>query len=108
MEAGNESCYVADQRLIQLSWRASRQTQLYHLLHECGHHLIAKSGARYAEGNGNTHATETRIAIVAEEIEAWHRGRKLANRLGIRINRKRWAKVRKESLATYLRWAANG
>lgn len=83
---------------------ARPETRLFLLLHECGHHLLRKSG----EERGVDWAArnlETKIAYVNNEIAAWQRGLRLAHRLGIRINKKRWSCVRKRNLATYLRWA---
>lgn len=100
------SFYYPDSRHIEIGWRLGKTTQLYHLLHECGHYLINRSGpTRLAAANGDTRSTEVRIAVVEEEIEAWHRGRRLAARLGIKIDRKRWARVRRDALASYMRWA---
>lgn len=100
------SYYYPDRKHIEVNGRLGSHTRLYHLLHECGHHLIAKSGARLSSENGDTRSMGARLAVVDEEIEAWHRGRRLAARLGIRIDRKRWAKVRNAALATYIKWAA--
>ena len=105
VELGNGSFYYPDKKLITLNWRVSKETQLFHLLHECGHHLIARAGgARYSAGNGAETNFETRLATFEEEFEAWYRGRRLAKRLGIKINHKRWTGVRRKCLAEYLIW----
>lgn len=101
---GDGSYYYPDTKRIEVNWRLGRETYMFHLLHECGHHLIATSGARHGAANGHTGSLETRVAVLAEEFEAWYRGRRLASRLGIKINRKRWLKCRRECLATYARW----
>lgn len=82
--------------------RGSPRTRLYMLLHECGHALI-DSGQGYL-----AHFTpeSERLDIVAEEIEAWNRGRRLAYRLGLRIDAAAFRRLRKRCLRSYVVWAA--
>lgn len=98
------SFYWCHDKLIQLTTHVDAQTQLIHCLHECGHFLIERSGG-IAQADGDMRLRTTKIANVAEEIEAWNRGRRLAQRLGIRIPRKEWETVRADGLASYMRWA---
>jgi hypothetical protein len=42
---------------------------------------------------------------VDEEIEAWHRGFRLARRLGIVVDREAYAKLASRQVAKYLKWA---
>ena len=46
------------------------------------------------------------VSLVAEEIEAWKRGRRLANRLGLYINDKKFNNVMSECVMTYIADAA--
>ena len=49
-----------------------------------------------------------RVSIVAEEIEAWKRGRRLAKKLGHRVDDKKFDKMISENVMTYIDWAATG
>jgi hypothetical protein len=73
-----------------------KRSQLYVLLHECGHFLIGATGPRHSG----------RVGSIEEEIIAWRRGRSLARRLRIRVDSPAFARLRSRCLATYVRWAA--
>jgi len=105
--------YSADKE-IKISGRASPKHQLHILLHECGHHLIGikdkheRYGMGYAVTESNDKKTfHHRIDIVDEEFEAWHRGWKLALRLGAlnKFDKPGFDKTRILMLRTYLLWA---
>jgi hypothetical protein len=105
--------YTADKE-IKVSGRASPKHQLHILLHECGHHLIGSKDKyeRYGMGYGNQdpdvkRSFHHRIDIVDEEFEAWHRGWKLARRLGALTKKDKAAfdRTRVAMLRTYLLWA---
>jgi len=108
VELADGSYFYPGSRRIELNWRVSKEVRMFHLLHECGHYLVSKSGRRHEAANGAEFTLETRIAILEEELEAWYRGRRLAARLGIKINRKRWASVRRKCLASYVLWTIDG
>ncbi len=100
--AGEGSWYLPDTTTIRISHCITGREQLYCLLHECGHYLIHKGGARrFAAANGHGNADETRVAILAEELEAWYRGRRLAQRLEISIDSRSWNFIKKQYLKTY-------
>lgn len=100
-------------KTIEISGRAAPETQLFWLLHECGHSLIENSEKRIIKRGRRGSALEyqdqrsltTRIEYVKEELEAWDRGFSLAERLGIFINKVRWNKQRSQALATYFKWS---
>ena len=97
---------------IQINTKHTPEKQLYTLLHECGHHLIGnkKKHERYGMGYSNSDVTIKRsllyrIDVLDEELEAWHRGTKLANRLGITIDKKEYNKFRVSCIKTYIEWS---
>lgn len=105
--------YYVGRKEILISSRASPKVQLHYLLHECGHHLIKpdKSG-RYSMGYENSdpkaqNRINHRIDVVDEEFEAWHRGWKLALRLGIMESEEKedYDVTRVKMLHSYLLWA---
>lgn len=86
--------------------------QLMFLIHECGHHLIGMKeyNERYKMGYPQTdpQVTKTfhhRVSCLDEEMEAWHRGWKLTQRLGIPVDRKQFDKVRLECIKSYIEWS---
>lgn len=104
--------YEPSNMSIKVCGRLEPEQQLYVLLHECGHHLVGdrKPGERYGKGwNASDGATKRtlvhRIDVIDEELEAWHRGLKLAKRLKIKVNLERYNAIRAKYVKTYLRWA---
>lgn len=97
--------------VISINSRLSVEKQLCYLVHECGHHLIGihekhqRFGAGYGdETPGVTRTLKHRIAVVEEELEAWHRGRKLAKRLKLRVDEGMLDRIRIASIKTYMSW----
>ena len=107
------AAYDAIEKTVTIAGRMSPEKQLYFLLHECGHHLIGfdEGDERFGRGyplatDPNHNATfQHRLACLEEEIEAWHRGWRLAKRLGLEIDREDFDKIRAECLRSYVRWA---
>ena len=106
--------YEPNSKIITLSCRAAPEKMLHYLLHECGHHLIGmeehheRFGKGYPRG-GDPKAElsfEHRLACLEEEAEAWHRGWKLARRLGIEAEREEFDRTRTDCLRSYVSWAA--
>lgn len=95
---------------VYISTRQSKENQLYGLLHECGHILI-QSSPKYenhypvinkTNKNKNLRLTNNfKLETLKEEIEAWDRGKKLAKRLGIKINEEKFDKLSVECLKSY-------
>ena len=50
--------------------------------------------------------THHKVACLEEEFEAWHRGWKLAKRLGLAISRREYDDLRIECLKSYVDWTA--
>lgn len=107
---------------IRINSRACHREQLHLALHECGHYLVdAHAGESYDDRyrwgykrvSDSTdpvyHKLRTkfihRVDVVSEETEAWYRGLKLAQRLGISINRDAFDKTRARALKSYYLWA---
>lgn len=105
--------YDSLSKTITMTSHAGPEKQLYMLLHECGHHLIGFKADDERFGMGypkveDPHFNTTfhhRVACLEEEIEAWHRGWKLARRLQLKLDRLAFDKVRLECLKSYIKWA---
>lgn len=105
--------YDAEDRCITINGRLRPDKQLHFALHECGHHLIGakdrheRYGMGYSQGR-DPQAKRTfhhRCDVVDEELEAWHRGWKLSQRLGIHLSKAAYDQTRVEMLRTYMKWA---
>jgi len=99
---------------VDIAGRMSPERQLHSLLHECGHYLIGERTKKDRYGMGWTAVEDAnvvktmhhRLDVLEEEFEAWYRGLKLARRLKISLNKKRYDKTRIGQLKTYVDWAA--
>jgi len=105
-------------KCVTINARQGIEKQLYSLLHECGHILVQSNEIRYnkkfpATAKRNCYLSHRqlekskkyKIDVIAEEIEAWERGKNLANRLGIYIDETRFNEVKVECVYTYVEWA---
>ena len=93
------------------------ECRYYTLLHECGHLLIDNTSEsferyvpcpRYAYStDGRTTKTDAyKVSLIAEEIDAWKRGLRLADRLGLPVNRKKFDAEMARSVMSYIEEAA--
>jgi len=103
--------YYAGDNKISISNRLSTINQVCVLLHECGHHLIGvdiehnRFGMGYPQTDKKiTKTFRHRFSCLEEEIEAWHRGWKLAQRLGLELQRDDFDSFRLKCLRSYLDW----
>lgn len=111
------------EKIITINTRFKPEIQLYALLHECGHVLIRCDKKRYkrhfrvlasAETLSRTkHSFNKRsyrskawqVDQIAEEIDAWRKGRELAKRLKIKINEDTYDKEIGRWVFTYISYA---
>jgi IrrE N-terminal-like domain len=106
--------YDPESREIHINSRQSIENQLYTLLHECGHLLIDDRSQttefRFRKGyyvldEDVRRSFVHRVSIVDEEFEAWARGRKLAKKLGVKINDDVFDELKAKFLKSYMLWA---
>jgi len=106
--------YHNDNKIIYINSTQKLEKQLFVLLHECGHLLIDDPSETtvfrfrhgYYEKNPKLRRKFIhRCAIVEEELEAWHRGRKLASKLGIIIDEYSYDTLKGNFVKTYMKWA---
>lgn len=77
---------------------------LYALLHEVGHSLQGTEEFgpnHYKRIDDDEQPTKFKMYQFMNEVDAWNRGEKLAEELGIQINQRDWNKLREEALLTY-------
>ena len=99
-------------KIVSINTTRSEETQLYILLHECGHILVAESDTvvNGIEEVLNKYSEKTKIHkvfTVIEEVEAWKRGLKLAGRLGVPVNKDKWNRGVARAINSYMKWALN-
>ena len=106
-----------ENKTITISSRTNPEKMLYSLLHECGHLLEYNNNsdsyhkkyplAKTIMCDGRTrHSNQGRVETIEEEINAWKKGEKLADRLGFKMNKKVYRKYAADNVITYIDWAA--
>lgn len=103
-----DDCICNISKIIEINSSASTKKQIIRLLHECGHVLIFSNGSKFNFIDKEKYKENTdgyKIYTIIEEIEAWKRGRELANRLKIPIDDVEWEKSMVSALKKYVKWA---
>jgi hypothetical protein len=105
------------EKKIYINSRKHAETRFYTLLHEIGHACIyrysAKSFAQdypmfYQHSDGRVERSRAyKVSIIAEELEAWRRGRNIARKKGLYVNDEKYDSVVTESIMTYIDWASS-
>lgn len=99
-----------DNKIVSIKSTSSVETQLYTILHECGHILVRSNDKiigyediyeRYEESR-----SINKVFRVMEEVEAWKRGKILARRLCIPIDEEKWNRDMSRALKKYINWAS--
>lgn len=115
-------CYTdADDKLefeekrIHIDSRQHAENRFYTLIHECGHLLISQTANQFQKDHP-MYATSSdsrrcrskayQVSLIAEEIEAWKRGRRLANRMGLFINDNKFDRIMTNCVMSYIADAA--
>lgn len=100
--------YDPENSRILVSSAAKPETQLFILLHECGHHLFESSATARAQVAQDARKGSIAYTVnhLAEEFEAWARARKLADRLKVPLDES-FERYRVRCLNTYIEWAAD-
>jgi len=110
-----EDSIVWADKTVYIDSRCHPESRFYTLLHECGHLLIAQSSKQWAKDVPMyASAVDLRIekskaykvSLVAEEIEAWKRGRRLGNKLDLYIDDEKYDKMITECVFSYIEDAA--
>lgn len=112
-----EDCVCFDEKTVFINSRNHPETKYYTLLHECGHILVAQDAtnferempmyARSSDGR-NARSKAYRVSTVAEELEAWKRGKRLSARLKHYVDDVKYDKQITEGVMSYIEWAADG
>jgi len=108
--------YQSHLKMVTISATYCPVNQCVILLHELGHHLVdSKSNVdeRFKLGYPRQwipsahHEFPHRLACLEEEMEAWHRGWKLAKKLKLHVTREEFDEMRVKCLKSYIDWSIN-
>lgn len=109
--------FSSGDKTIYINSTLTPEHQLFVLLHECGHVLVGseKPGVHHRfklgypswDDPGVSGKLVHRCAILEEEFEAWHRGHRLAKKLGVPLDEDRWAEIKTRYIKSYLKWTIN-
>jgi hypothetical protein len=110
--------YESWEKAVYIRELKDREETFYTLLHECGHFLIDSNDKKFKVYHPQR-AFETytesiecqnvvhKVSILAEEVEAWKRGRALAERLDLVVQNKRYNLTSSKSIFSYMHCLAN-
>ncbi len=105
-DCDNSMC--PESKTILIKNTNSLESQLFTLLHECGHVLIFENKSvfnfREIQSKNSKRSSTSKVFTVVEEAEAWKRGRLLANRLCIEVDEEKWNKATARALKKYMKW----
>ena len=102
-------------KTLYVDSRLHPEKKFYTTLHELGHILIYEDSEQFdrdypmyvrPEDYLKVGNKKHRVSVVAEEIEAWKRGRETARDLGLFINDDKYDNLMTEQVMSYLMWAA--
>lgn len=113
---GPDAYYHEDRQIVFNKSLKKKKNQIYSLLHECGHAIAYDSkgykdkfpnlaAIRFKKAKVNKRRNAVKCEVIAEEIDAWQRGLKLAGRLKININKEDYNDYASRWVMTYIREA---
>jgi hypothetical protein len=104
-----------DLKTIHIGSRQHAENRFYTLLHECGHILVASTSDKFESEHPmyafspdvkSRTSKAYQVSLIAEEIDAWKRGRRLAQRHGLEIDNKKFDRVMTNCIISYVDNAA--
>ena len=104
---------------ININSKCKLETQLYSLLHECGHIMVRSNQKKFRSNYPISHTQEKRksvnkqifrtksyqVDIITEEIDAWRKGKELAKRIGIKLSNSAYDKETSKWVFSYINTA---
>ena len=117
LERDADDRYESTEKKIVINSRLHPERRYYTLLHECGHLLIDRNWQAFERENPmfatscdkrGAKSKAYRVSTVAEEIEAWKRGRRLSKKLGHVIDDEIYDTLISDNVMSYIEWAATG
>jgi hypothetical protein len=106
VQLSNSTCFLGHENKLIFIHRSYNleKNGLYALLHECGHALqpVTNTGVNcYKNIDEDEKPKEFAMNRFINEVDAWDRGLSLANKLGIKLDFKKFEKEKNTALLTY-------
>ena len=109
-ELDNE--FSPDGKYINIRPIKNKEEMFYTLLHECGHVLVETNNKGFKDNYKTkdfhdwdkmvrTRDSALKVSVLADEMEAWNRGRKLAKRLSLAYDEKEFKKLMGQCVWAY-------
>ncbi len=115
-ETGQEDRVCFESKTIFINSKNHPETKYYTLLHEAGHLLVSQSWKTfdrdmpmYATSADGRHERSKAymVSLLAEEIEAWKRGRRLSQKFKHFVDNEKFDSHITNNVMTYVVWAAD-
>jgi len=116
-DSDEEDRVELEESVVFINSRLHPETRFYTLLHEAGHVDIYENGAAefaaehpmyvQAEHGRSANSKAFRVSLLAEELEAWRLGRRLAREGGLHVDDVKYDKLMSCCVMTYINWAAD-
>jgi hypothetical protein len=106
---GLSGIFIPEDMTIFIDSRVKGRDRVNYLLHEMGHasiHIDGLTRDRFNVFDEDAKTASERLTLVEEEFEAWHRGRMIARRAGIKLDES-YEQAREKSMMSYLRWCVS-
>lgn len=100
-QPGAEGSFYPDERAIVINTALSPRVVVHCLLHELGH----VESDRDCEGHELARSRDDVLSVIDEEIEAWHLGWTIAERMELLLDRRAFDRTRRRALVGYVEWA---
>lgn len=113
---GTEDQITWENRKIVLLKTRNAEQLFYVFLHEIGHMLQHQSAREFMGvstsrlGNSKLFCNRSRastVGTIEEELDAWKTGFRLANRLGMCVDRRNFEREKARCVMSYVDWAAD-
>lgn len=103
----NNHSFDSANRVINISKKGTNKGIFYTLLHECGH-LLQHNSVTWRSNLGDNPGSKKKLVSMYhslfEEIDAWQRGYRLAEKLNIKVDRNDYERHAARFLCTYVHY----
>lgn len=98
-------------KMVTINSRQRSESRYYTLLHEAGHVLISQTASKFeaehpmyacSSDRRVTKSKAYQVSLISEEIEAWKRGRRLANRFNHEIDNDKYDRIMATCVMSYI------
>ena len=116
LKSGVDDQIVFDDKTILIDSHDWPETRFYTLLHEAGHYLLNEIKDSFLEDHPvypsevfdkrTERSRKYLVSMVSEELAAWNKGSRLAKRLDLYINKKKFFDQMTDAVFSYIEVAA--